>query len=107
MSDFDASRTFRGLPLTPEQDAEIRHYIKRKKQRSEDWDTPELDDMLRDMLEPPGDDEDAPADEDSDEETRAVAERASAFIDEGMDPIENSEEWHAAMEAEAMKGPRR
>jgi hypothetical protein len=107
MSDFDASRTFRGLPLTPEQDAEIRHYIKRKKQRSEDWDTPELDDMLRDMLEPPGDDEDAPADEDSGEETRAVAERASAFIDEGMDPIENSEEWHAAMEAEAMKGPRR
>ncbi|BAN23223.1 hypothetical protein [Caballeronia insecticola] len=106
MSDFDASSTFRGLPLTPEQDAEVRHYIKKKKQRDEPWDTPELEAMLQDMLEPPAD-EDSVIDEDTDDETRAVAERASAFIDEGMDPIENSEEWHAAMEAEAMKGPRR
>ncbi|EKS67730.1 MULTISPECIES: hypothetical protein [Caballeronia] len=106
MSDFDANRTFRGLPLTPEQDAEVRHYIKKKKQRDEPWDTPELEAMLQDMLEPPGD-EDGPADDETDEETRSAAERASAFIDEGMDPIENSEEWHAAMEAEAMKGPRR
>lgn len=106
MSDFDANRTFRGLPLTPEQDAEVRHYIKKKKQRGEPWDTPELEAMLQDMLEPPVA-EDGPVDENTDEETRAVAERASAFIDEGMDPIENSEEWHAAMEAEAMKGPRR
>ncbi len=30
MSDFDANRTFRGLPLTPEHDAEVRHYIKKK-----------------------------------------------------------------------------
>ncbi|KND59762.1 hypothetical protein BVER_04757c [Candidatus Burkholderia verschuerenii] len=108
MSDFDANHTFRGLLLTPEQDAEIRHYIRHKKQRGEDWDTPELDAMLRDMLEPPGDDEDEPVDENvEEEESRAMAERASAFIDEGMDPIESSEEWHAAMEAEAMKGPRR
>jgi hypothetical protein len=62
--------------------------------------------MLQDMLEPPAD-EDSVIDDETDEETRSVAERASAFIDEGMDPIENSEEWHAAMEAEAMKGPRR
>jgi hypothetical protein len=107
MSDFDANSTFRGLPLTPEQDAEIRHYIKKKKQRSEPWDTPELAAMLQDMLEPPGNDEDEPSDDETDEETRAIAERASAFIDEGMDPIENSEEWHAAMEAEAMKGSKR
>jgi hypothetical protein len=107
MSDFDANRTFRGLPLTPEQDAEIRHYIKKKKQRGEAWDTPELAAMLQDMLEPPGDDEDDPLEEDTDEETRAAAERAQAFIDEDMDPIEHSEEWHAAMEAEAMKGPKR
>lgn len=106
MSDFDANRTFRGLPLTAEQDAEVRHYIKKKKQRGEPWDTPELEEMLQDMLEPPAD-EDGPVDDETDEEARAVAERASAFIDEGMDPIENSEEWHAAMEAEAMKGPRR
>jgi hypothetical protein len=106
MSDFDDRLTFCGLPLTPEQDAEVRHYIKKKKQRGEDWDTPELSAMLRDMLEPPGGEDDELADEELDEDTRAVAERASAFIDEGMDPIENSEEWHAAMEAEAMKGPR-
>ncbi|SAL84189.1 hypothetical protein AWB74_06852 [Caballeronia arvi] len=106
MSDFDANSTFRGLPLTPEQDAEVRHFIKKKNQRGEPWDTPELEAMLHDMLEPPAD-EDAPADDDTEEETRSAAERASAFIDEGMDPIENSEEWHAAMEAEAMKGPRR
>ena len=106
MSDFDANRTFRGLPLTAEQDAEVRHYIKKKKQRGEPWDTPELEAMLQDMLEPPPG-EDGVIDDDAEEATRGVAERASAFIDEGMDPIENSEEWHAAMEAEAMKGPRR
>jgi hypothetical protein len=106
MSDFDANRTFRGLPLTPEQDAEVRHYIKKKKQRDEPWDTPELAAMLQDMLEPPGeDDDDAP--DDTDDQARAAAERASAFIDDGMDPIESSEEWHAAIEAEVMKGPRR
>jgi hypothetical protein len=107
MDDLDAGHTFRGLPLTPEQDAEVRHYIKKKKQRGEEWDTPELRAMLHDMLEPPGGDDDDLTDEDDDDETRAVAERASAFIDEGVDPIEASEEWHAAMEAEAMKGPRR
>jgi hypothetical protein len=107
MSDLDASRTFRGLPLTAEQDAEIRHYIKHRKQRGEAWDTPELAAMLRDMLEPPGGEEDEVPEEDADDDTRGVAERAQAFIDEGIDPIEHSEEWHAAMEAEAMKGPRR
>jgi hypothetical protein len=104
MPDIDSDRTFRGLPLTAEQDAEVRHYIKKKKQHGEPWDTPELSAMLRDMLEPPGEDE--PGDE-TDDETRGVAERASAFIDETMDPIEAKEEWHAAMEAEAMKGSKR
>jgi hypothetical protein len=41
--------TFRGLPLAPGQDAEVRHYIKRKKQHGAPWGTPEL----ADMLEPP------------------------------------------------------
>ena len=105
MPDIDANRTCRGLPLTAEQDAEVRHYIKKKKQHGEPWDTPELQAMLKDMLEPPP--EDDLVDEDSDDETRAAAERASAFIDETMDPIEASEELHAAMEAEVMKGLRR
>ncbi|MDR5771543.1 MULTISPECIES: hypothetical protein [unclassified Caballeronia] len=106
MDDLDAQGTFRGLPLTTEQDAEVRHYIKKKKQRNEPWDTPELNAMIKDMLDPPGDDDNT-ADIDDEEETRSVAERASAFIDEDMDPIEHNEEWHAAMEAEVMKGPRR
>jgi hypothetical protein len=63
--------------------------------------------MLKDMLQPPGDgdsngDVDAPADE-----TKAAAERATASVDEAMDPIEASEERNAAMESESMKGPRR
>lgn len=104
MPDIDPRSTFRGLPLTAEQDAEVRHYIKKKNQHGEPWDTPELAAMLKDMLEPPsGDDDelDAAADE-----TKAFAERAAAAIDEDIDPIEASEERHAALESELMKGPK-
>ena len=101
MTDIDPGSTFRGLPLTAEQDAEIRHYIKVKKQHGEPWDTPELSDMLRDMLEPPSNDEEEF--DDSADETKAAAERAASLIDEAMDPIEASEERNAAMESEAMK----
>lgn len=105
MTNADPKSTFRGLPLTPEQDAEVRHYIKKQKQQGAAWDTPELASMLRDMLEPPGDDD---ADLDSTfDETKAATERAAASIDEAMDPIEASEERNAAMEIEAMKGFRR
>ncbi|NPT57797.1 hypothetical protein [Paraburkholderia elongata] len=110
MNDADPKSTFRGLPLTPEQDAEVRHYIKKQKQQGAKWDTPELAAMLRDMLEPPGDDdvESDPTFDEIDEidETKAAAERAAASIDEAMDPIEASEERTAAMEIEAMKGTR-
>ena len=105
MNDADPKSTFRGLPLTPEQDAEVRHYIKKQKQQGAAWDTPELASMLRDRLEPTGDD-DGEFDPDFDE-TKAAAERAAASIDEAMDPIEASEERNAAMEIEAMKGLRR
>ncbi len=103
MTDLDPNRTFRGLPLTPEQDAEIRHYIKSRKQHGKPWDTPELEAMLRDMLEPPPEDE---ADDDFDADygtTRLAAERAQFSIEDEMDPTEASEEWQAAMESEAMK----
>ena len=103
MPDIDPQSTFRGLPLTAEQDAEIRHYIKRKKQHGEPWDTPELAAMLKDMLEPPGDDDEGLDATDADE-MKAAAERAAASIDEDMEPIEASEERNAAMEAEVMKG---
>lgn len=102
MPDIDPQSTFRGLPLTVEQDAEVRHYIKKKKQHGEPWDTPELAAMLQDMLEPPGDDDEAEPDAIA-EEMKAVAERAAASIDEAMEPIEASEERNAAMESEMMK----
>jgi len=105
MTDIDPKSSFRGLPLTPEQDAEVRHYITVKKRHGEPWDTPELSAMLRDMLEPPSEDDD----EDdfganlSLDQTKAVAERAASAIEDIIDPIEASEERNAAMESEAMK----
>ncbi|WP_323120393.1 hypothetical protein [Burkholderia alba] len=101
----DPESTFRGLPLTAEQDAEVRHYIKVRTQRGLPWDTPELTAMLRDMMQPPGDDADEP--DILPDETRAAAERATSSIDDAMDPIEANEEWQAAMEVENMKGPKR
>ncbi len=50
----DPESTFRGLPLTPEQNAEVMHYIKVRTQRGLPWDTPELEAMIRDMMLPPG-----------------------------------------------------
>ena len=105
MTDSDPQTTFRGLPLTSEQDAEVRHYIKVRTQHGLPWDTPELSAMLRDMLQPPDYDNGdfgAAADE-----MTAAAERATSSIDEAMDPIEADEERNAAMESEWMKGPRR
>ena len=108
MTDLDPDTTFRGLPLTPEQDAEVRHYIKLQKQRGLPWDTPELNAMLKDMLQPPGDEEDEFDEFDpSADETKAAAERARGSVEEEMDSIEASEEWNAAMESEIMKGPKR
>jgi hypothetical protein len=105
MTDLDPDATFRGLPLTAEQDAEVRHYIKVQTQRGLPWDTPELSAMLKDMLQPPGDDGDEF--DDPQDETKAAAERAMGSVDEEMDATEASEEWNAAMELEIMKGPRR
>ena len=104
MVEATPQNTFRGLPLTQEQDAEVKHYIKRKTQRGEPWETQELEAMLDDMLAPPND-------EDGDSgamfnESQSLTERATASVDEGMEPIEASEERHAAMESEGMKAPR-
>ncbi|WP_175843732.1 hypothetical protein [Burkholderia contaminans] len=111
MIDAGPKSTFRGLPLTVEQDAEVRHYIKDRTRRGLPWDTSELSALLKDMLHPPGDgDGDRNGDDDfasPADEARAAAERATASVDEAMDPIEANEAWHAAMESEGMKGPRR
>ncbi|PQO94714.1 hypothetical protein C5614_19215 [Massilia phosphatilytica] len=53
MKESRPSTTFRGLPLTSEQDSEIRHYIHTRERSGVPWDTPELAAMLADMLDPP------------------------------------------------------
>jgi len=98
----DTGPTFRGLPLTAEQDSEVRHYQKSKTRLGKPWDTPELRGMLEDMLLPP-------KVEDGGREDvllgpSAAAERAASFVDEAMEPIAAYEDWNAAMEIEGMKG---
>jgi hypothetical protein len=53
MRETEPRTTFRGLPLTPEQDSEIRHYIHVQTRHGVPWDTKELKAMLHDMLDPP------------------------------------------------------
>jgi len=53
MDENDPRTSFRGLPLTAEQDSEIRHYIHVRMRNGLPWDTPELQAMLDDMLHPP------------------------------------------------------
>jgi hypothetical protein len=105
MPDIEPGNTFRGLPLTAEQDVEVRHYIKNKTKHGEPWDIPELAAMLKDMLEPPiGDDDELDGIVD---EGNNAAQRAAASIDEAMEPIEACEERNAAMESQIMKGLKR
>jgi hypothetical protein len=78
----EPANTFRGLPLTPEQDSEIRHYIHVRERSGLPWDTPELRAMLADMLDPPQTDE---------EDGRSVSdsmgtERAAVILGGGKDP---------------------
>jgi hypothetical protein len=87
MNDGNHETSFRGLPLTAEQDREIRHYIHTKERKGEPWDTPELQAMLADMLDPPEViDEDSQARDDSISAERVTAEHEeSADMDEARD----------------------
>lgn len=59
MKQSEPRTTFRGLPLIPEQDNEIRHYIHHRTRSGAAWNTAELEAMVHDMLQPPElDDED-------------------------------------------------
>jgi hypothetical protein len=49
----EPNNTFRGLPLTAEQDSEIKHYIHERQRNGLPWETPELHAMLADILDPP------------------------------------------------------
>ena len=53
------------------------------------------------MLLPPSTEDDSQTDIPRD--ALAAAERAAAFVDQDMEPVEAYEELHAAMEAESMK----
>lgn len=53
----EPANTFRRLPLSAEQDSEVRHYIHNRQRNGLPWDTPELQTMLADMLDPPESDE--------------------------------------------------
>lgn len=100
MSDLGPETTFRGLPLSAEQESEIQHYIRQRRRRGLAPDPAELRAMLRDMLEPPVDDNliDQFA-----EGAQTHAERAANRNDDNSEAITAQEEFTAASEAEAMK----
>jgi hypothetical protein len=83
MQQTEPRTTFRGLPLTPEQDSEIRHYIHLRTRHGAPWDTPELKAMLHDMLDPPeiADEDDLPLGD-------MMAERSSVMDDESLDQLD-------------------
>jgi len=53
MEEFNPGNTFRGLPLTPDQEREVEHYIRTKQRSGLEWDTAELREMIAEMLNPP------------------------------------------------------
>lgn len=101
MMDQDTNPTFRGLPLTEEQDAEVRHYINRKKRLGVPVDEREISAMLADMLDPPSQEDVGFAALGA--STCGDAERANFSVDDVRDSTEAQEDKSAAMELEAMK----
>jgi hypothetical protein len=80
MKQTESRTTFRGLPLTPEQDSEIRHYIHLQTRHGAAWNTPELEAMLHDMLQPPELDE-----EDRKSVRESMTAEHDAAIDDGIE----------------------
>lgn len=81
MHEATPGTTFHGLPLSAEQHSEIQHYIHCQQRAGKAWDTPELQGMLADMLDPP----EAPAYSQLDDDTSTAAERFTASRGEGDD----------------------
>jgi hypothetical protein len=84
MQHAEPRNTFRGLPLTPEQDSEIRHYIHLRTRNGAPWDTPELKAMLHDMLDPP----ELADDDDQSLGGSMATDRSSAMDDEPLDQLD-------------------
>jgi hypothetical protein len=81
MKQTEPRATFRGLPLIPEQDSEIRHYIHLRTRNGAPWNTAELEAMLHDMLDPPElDDEDGKSVKES-----VASAHTAALDDQGND----------------------
>lgn len=95
--------TFLGLPLSAEQEAEIRHYIHQRARRGLRPDLEELRSMLHDMLEPPL--AESTMDPVEALEFHVDAEQAANLVDESCDPIEAYEERISVREGAAMKHP--
>jgi len=79
MREATPGTTFHGLPLSAEQHSEIMHYIHCRQRAGKDWDTPELQAMLSDMLDPP----EAVSYSQLDEDASTAAERSMAGRDGG------------------------
>jgi hypothetical protein len=101
MKDIGPEFSFRGLPLSAEQESVVRHYIHQQKRRGLPYDTQELRDMLDDMLDPPIEDRNTAEEEGA----HASAERAVTLVENSENSVSASEERTAAREAEAMKHP--
>jgi hypothetical protein len=101
MKDSVPEFSFRGLPLSAEQESEIQHYIHQRERRGLQPDVEKLRAMVHGMLEPPASEN--PGERAEAEGAHADAERAAGLVDNGGDPIAAREERMAAREAEAMK----
>lgn len=104
MIESEPEFSFRGLPLSAEQESEIRHYIHQRQRRGLQPEAGELRNMLRDMLNPPA--AEGVSGFPEVDEDQADAERAAGWVDESCDPITTREEFIAASELEAMKHQR-
>jgi hypothetical protein len=101
MKDNGPEFSFRGLPLSAEQESEIQHYIHLRRRRGLPPDVEELRAMVQDMLEPPATED--PGGRGEAEGAHGDAERAGRMVDYGGDSTSASEERTAAREAEFMK----
>jgi len=93
--------SFRGLPLSAEQESEIQHYIHLRRRRGLPPDVEELRALVQDMLEPPATED--PGGRAEAESAHRDAERAAGLVDNSGDSTSACEERTAAREAEAMK----
>jgi hypothetical protein len=103
MIDFGPEFAFHGLPLSPEQESEIQHYLRHRQRQGLPPDIQELRRMLHDMLDPPIIDDSAKQGEALG--PQADAEHAAGLVDSSGDQDAAAEERTAAREAAAMKHP--